>query len=110
MASVGTVRVWHREKGWGVIDSPDTPGGCWAHFGHLWNDRNDIPAAAPGEIVEVTGGFREAFAGDTVDFDWEHPGQDGYDYRAVTVVPRGRPRPHRTIRRYQADGAPQSAH
>ncbi len=28
----GVVRVWHRDQGWGVIDSQDTPGGCWAHF------------------------------------------------------------------------------
>lgn len=25
--TVGTVRTWHDEEGWGVIDSPETPGG-----------------------------------------------------------------------------------
>jgi hypothetical protein len=25
--SVGTVREWHTQEGWGVIDCPDTPGG-----------------------------------------------------------------------------------
>jgi cold shock CspA family protein len=69
MASVGIVRFWHRDEGWGVIDSPDTPGGCWAHFSHLWNDR--VPEPGPGEVVEVSGGFREMFEGETVDFDWE---------------------------------------
>jgi CspA family cold shock protein len=69
MSTVGTVRVWHREEGWGVIDSPDTPGGCWAHFSHLWNDK--IPEPGPGEVVEVSGGFRKAFEGETVDFEWE---------------------------------------
>jgi len=38
MGSTGTVRFWHRDEGFGVNDSPDTPGGCWAHFSHLWND------------------------------------------------------------------------
>jgi len=32
MRTTGTVREWHDDEGWGVIDSPDTPGGCWAHF------------------------------------------------------------------------------
>jgi CspA family cold shock protein len=98
------VRVWHREEGWGVIDSPDTPGGCWVHFGALWND--GIPQAGPGEVVEVSGGFREAFEGETVDFDWERtssPGsQDGYSFRAATARPRGRQAPHRAIRHYRA--------
>jgi CspA family cold shock protein len=79
--------VWHSEQGWGVIDSPETPGGCWVHFSHLWND--GIPEAGPGEVVEVSGGYREVFEGETVEFEWEHPGQDGYAYRATTVQPRG---------------------
>jgi CspA family cold shock protein len=101
MSTVGTVRVWHREKGWGVIDSPDTPGGCWAHFSHLWNDK--IPETGAGEVVEVSGGFREAFEGETVDFEWEPANQDGYAFRAISVRPHGRPAPHRTIRRYRRD-------
>ena len=35
MTTVGTVRRWHDEEGWGVIDSPDTPGGCWAHYSNV---------------------------------------------------------------------------
>ncbi|WP_101951300.1 hypothetical protein [Mycobacterium sp. 3519A] len=98
MSAAGTVRVWHREEGWGVIDSPETPGGCWAHFTHLWND--DEVERGPGEVIEISGGFRELFEGETVDFEWESPGQDGYSFRATTVRPRGRPAPHRVIRRY----------
>ncbi|GAA5700568.1 hypothetical protein Save01_01368 [Streptomyces avermitilis] len=26
-----TVREWPDEKGWGVLDSPKTPGGCIGH-------------------------------------------------------------------------------
>lgn len=69
-----TVRAWHDEEGWGVLDSPETPGGCWAHFSTLELD-----------------GFRTLSPGRQVDLGWEAPGfeQDGYAYRAVTVVPRG---------------------
>jgi CspA family cold shock protein len=27
-----TVREWHDDLGWGVLDSPETPSGCWTHF------------------------------------------------------------------------------
>ncbi|MDT0342329.1 cold-shock protein [Streptomyces litchfieldiae] len=68
----GTVREWHDEEGWGVLDSAETPGGCFAHF-------SDIDMK----------GFRSLTAGQHVEFDWERPGfaQDGYDYRTLKVVP-----------------------
>jgi hypothetical protein len=104
MHSTGTVRVWHREEGWGVIDSADTPGGCWAGFGQLWNDY-ERPHLDPGEVIEVSGGYAEIFEGETVDFEWERTatpgGQDGYDFRATTVRPHGRRPPHRTVRQYR---------
>ena len=28
----GVVRFWHDDEGWGVLDCPSTPGGCWTHF------------------------------------------------------------------------------
>ncbi|WLW54909.1 cold-shock protein [Streptomyces sp. YU58] len=67
-----TVREWHDEEGWGVLDCPETPGGCWGHFSHIEAD-----------------GFRSLAPGQRVDLDWEAPGfrQDGYDYRAVSIVP-----------------------
>jgi len=30
-AATGTVREW-AEEGWGVVDSAETPGGCWVHW------------------------------------------------------------------------------
>lgn len=45
MQSVGTVRVWHTEEGWGVVDCPDTPGGCWVQFSHLFHE--DVPHPVP---------------------------------------------------------------
>ena len=64
-----TVREWDDEEGWGVLDSSQTPGGCWAHF----------------SAVEMTG-FRSLVAGQKVDLEWESAEQDGYQYRAVLVV------------------------
>ncbi|MET9081866.1 cold shock domain-containing protein [Streptomyces sp. NPDC004237] len=70
---IATVREWHDEEGWGVLDSPETPGGCWAHFSHL--PRGVFDPLSPGQQVDLR---------------WEKPrsGQDGYAYRAVDVVPR----------------------
>ena len=70
MASTGIVQIWHRDEGWGVLESEDTPGGCWAHFSAIAGD-----------------GFRALLEDETVDFEWERPrgGQDGYVFRATTV-------------------------
>jgi CspA family cold shock protein len=65
-----TVRDWHEAEGWGVVDSVETPGGCWTHF----------------SVVDVVG-YRRLVPGQPVDLDWESPGQDGYAYRALRVVP-----------------------
>ncbi|MEU2742698.1 cold shock domain-containing protein [Streptomyces sp. NPDC007095] len=68
-----TVREWSDEEGWGVLDSPETPGGCFGHYADI---------QAPG--------FRTLSPGQQVDLTWEAPGfkQDGYDYRAVSIIPR----------------------
>jgi CspA family cold shock protein len=64
----GVVREWHGEEGWGVIDSDETPGGCWAHLSAL-----DLP------------GFRAVMAGQRVSFTFRAAAQDGYRYRAEQV-------------------------
>jgi CspA family cold shock protein len=77
--STGTVRHWYREEGWGVLDSSDAPGGCFAHFSNISG-------------VE---GYRELVEGETVEFDCQptaYPGsQDGYSFRAIEIV-----RPHKS--------------
>ena len=65
----GVVRIWHDELGWGVIDSPATPGGCWCHFSAI---------EAPG--------FRTLREGQAVRLFWEEADQDGYQFRAVRVL------------------------
>ncbi|MCM2423038.1 cold shock domain-containing protein [Streptomyces sp. RKAG293] len=64
------VREWDDEAGWGVLDCAETPGGCFGHF-------SDI----------VAEGFRSLSAGQRVQLTWEAPGQDGYAYRAVRIIP-----------------------
>jgi CspA family cold shock protein len=73
MTSTGTVRQWSDDEGWGVLDAPDVPGGCWAHFSAVALD-----------------GYRTLEAGSAVHFDWESvTDQDGYVFRAIRVWPVG---------------------
>jgi CspA family cold shock protein len=78
VAASGIVREWWSEDGWGVIDSSDTPGGCWASFS-----------------VVLVPGFRMLSAGEAVTFRYESAQQDGYGFRAVEVWPSDR-QPDRT--------------
>ncbi len=70
MFSHGVVREW--DDGFGVIDSEDTPGGCW-----VWHSSI------------VADGYRSLSVGAQVTFTHERVPQDGYDYRAVLVWPPG---------------------
>ena len=64
------VKIWNDEEGWGVLTSDEVPGEIWAHFSHIKAD-----------------GYRGLTVGQEVDLDWEHPGQDGYNYRARRITP-----------------------
>jgi catechol 2,3-dioxygenase-like lactoylglutathione lyase family enzyme/cold shock CspA family protein len=68
------VRVWHDDEGWGVLDSPATPGGCWTHFSAL-----------------DAAGYRSAQAGQGALLTAEPARQDGYAWRAVHVLLDGVP-------------------
>jgi CspA family cold shock protein len=68
--SAGTVRRWSTREGWGVIDTPDTPGGC----------------RAQASVIQ-TDGDRELRAGQPVEVEWEAGDHDGFAYRALVVVP-----------------------
>lgn len=71
--ATATVREWHDEEGWGVLDCAQTPGGCWAGFAAVEMDGYRV--LVPGRQVTLA--------------EWEGPGaeQDGYDYVAVRVIP-----------------------
>ncbi|MGU3293147.1 cold-shock protein [Williamsia sp. M5A3_1d] len=67
--TVGTVRSWKPDEGWGVVDSAETPGGAWVHF---------------SEIRGVSG-FRTLETGAHVEFAWEEARQDGFAYRGSDI-------------------------
>jgi CspA family cold shock protein len=68
---VGTVEIWHREGGWGVLRIPDDLT-VFCHF-------SDVEAE----------GFVELRAGESVWFDYETPGQDGCDARVLSAARPG---------------------
>lgn len=70
MTTMGTVREWFDQEGWGVIDSPDTPGGCWTHFSNV-----------------AVSGYTGLDPGQSVALEWEMAEQDGFSYRAVRTWP-----------------------
>lgn len=91
MPSEGTVQEWDDDEGTGVLDSVDTPGGCWVHF-----------------FCIVTEGIGSLTPGDRVSFTYEAVPQDGYDYRAILVWPPG-VKPG-TARPASADDGPSAAY
>lgn len=49
----GVVRLWHDEKGWGIVDSAETPGGCWVHYSAVRSDHFDPGIPRAGQAVEI---------------------------------------------------------
>ena len=68
MESTGLVREYDPINGVGVIDSPDTPGGCWVHSSRIAMD-----------------GYRTLRVGERVAFTFEPFPQNGFAYRALEV-------------------------
>lgn len=72
MAVRAVVREWWDDEGWGVVESPETPGGCWAHCSAV-----------------AVAGYRTLQPGQEVSLEWEAAAQDGFDHRAVRLWPAG---------------------
>ena len=53
-----------------MIETQETPGGCWAHV----------------SVVQMSG-YRELTSGQQVRVRWERAVQHGYSFRAVSVIP-----------------------
>jgi CspA family cold shock protein len=64
----GTVKFYKAEKGWGGIESPDTPFDVWVHF-----------SAIEGE------GYKSLVEGQHVEFRWEPALQDSWRCEATWV-------------------------
>jgi cold shock protein len=69
-AVAGVVRQFDPDEGWGVVDAPEVPGGCFVHFSHI-----------------ESSGYRVLHAGQHVRFTFKRPGQDGCAYSAISVWP-----------------------
>jgi CspA family cold shock protein len=85
MADRGVVREFHVDEGWGAIDGPAVPGGCWVHFSAIAMD-----------------GFRQLAAGQHIWFRAEAAKQDGFSFRATKVwtediEPTSPPSPERSV-------------
>ena len=65
---LATVREWHEEEGWGVLDAPGCPGGVWAHLSVITGD-----------------GGRTLDPGEWVRADITPAKQNGYDFCAERV-------------------------
>lgn len=72
MTSIGVVRSWSDDDGWGVVDPPEVPGGCWTPVSNV--AVADVPSLAPVQRVHL---------------ERETPGQSGEEFRAVRVWPQG---------------------
>ncbi|MCW2526714.1 MAG: cold shock protein [Pseudonocardiales bacterium] len=66
----GVVREWNNDEGFGVIDSPETPGGCGAVF--------------PQINME---GYRTLRQGQHVRFTFIEAEQDGCPFQAQSIDP-----------------------
>jgi CspA family cold shock protein len=66
--SRGVVRDFHADEGWGVVDGPDVPGGCWFHFSAI-----------------MMGGHRRLTPGQRISFHAEVADQDAFRFRASSV-------------------------
>ena len=66
----GTVKFFKEEKGWGGIESADTPGDVWVHSSVI-----DMP------------GFRTLIEGQQVEFRYQPAHQDSWNYAATWVRP-----------------------
>lgn len=81
------MREWSDAGGFGVLDSADTPGGCWFHFSCVVTEDHASPRP-----------------GDQVTFTYETVPQDGFSFRALLVWPPG-VRPVNRWRKLRRDGA-----
>jgi CspA family cold shock protein len=80
--TTATAREWHDDLGWGVLDSPETPGGCWTHFSNI--ETPYVGSVDGADAYEYKG----LSMGEVVELEWETPVQDGFNYRAVAVSRR----------------------
>lgn len=72
--TLGSVVRWDDARGGAVIESPETPGGCWADA---------------SVVVHRTTPGGELRAGQVVELEWAEEPAEGLPFSAVRVVVRG---------------------
>ncbi|WP_212709771.1 cold shock domain-containing protein [Rhodococcus sp. 14-2483-1-1] len=72
------VREFNGEEGWGVLDAPELPGGCWVFYSSIEGSGFRMPY--PGQHVTVEYVDLVAEYGPEAEQDW-------YRYRAERVKP-----------------------
>ena len=72
--TLGTVVRWDEARGGAVIESPETPGGCWADA---------------SVVVHSTSGGGALRAGQVVELEWTDVAAGGLPFSALRVAPRG---------------------
>ena len=107
--SVGVVKFWRDDKGYGVIETPETaPWGIWSSFGviaptggiatlptgeqfSVTYDENGRALSPTGEQVVsgyiTGGGFRSLTVGERVEVRYHRANHDSYKYVALWVRP-----------------------
>lgn len=92
-----TVREWYEEEGWGVLDSAETPGGCFAHFSDI--EMAGLPHPRPGSAGPARMGGARFPAGR---LRLPRPPSDSLTPRPSMVATRTLPPlPGRSLRRYR---------
>ncbi len=71
--TLGRVKEWSDDEGWGVLVSPEIEGTVFAHHIHIRGQGD---------------GYRSFTAGEQVEFEYNDHGQDGCDYGTVWVERR----------------------
>jgi CspA family cold shock protein len=71
--TLGTVVRWDDARGGAVIESSETPGGCWADA---------------SVVVHSTSGDHALRAGQVVELEWTDVAAGGLPFSALKVVPR----------------------
>jgi len=71
--TLGTVIRWDAGRGGAVIESGETPGGCWADA---------------SVVQHSTSGDGKLRAGQVVELDWTDVAAEGQPFSASRVIPR----------------------
>jgi CspA family cold shock protein len=71
--ALGTVIRWDDGRGGAVVESAETPGGCWADASTVLHSTSPDGKLRAGQVVQL---------------EWTDVAAEGFAFSAVRVVPR----------------------